>query len=334
MMKRLARVIMTMALLTVVVAAIAPVAHSAKRGTTVKKFSVKASGSSIKVSGLAKFVDVPWVVWTDPEGDALPPYSVLGWGTDLTKVSIGKPDPFTQESLELTWEIADPMPGDVLGPGVHYSTFLTNIDITGGRPPDPSNGPFFAVASRTSPVETLRAGDEYDPDERYYAIHYCKAAEETPCAVGAGGPGVPVAPGAPLDLHPTTGSMDDSGIVTIDIPLELLERQGGDSLAFGATKVCPYPPQRGDCPPPAYIGGVYDDAGWLSWDIPKATVKLGVGAPSARTEAVKLKTTASLDAKGGFSGVLKNLKPGSYKVVVEACYGKSNCHRVSKNVSL
>jgi len=290
----IARPVAIAALLAVTVPAGPVTAHEE---THVEEVDATVSGSTVQVTGLAHFVDVPVVVAEDPPGDA----PAAGIGLDVTSATFSRPNP-ASATLRLEVGVADATPQVHGAPATLYHYPVTvngEISSCGG-----GTGFWFPearIASLNPPEAT--------PSFRLMC-------DLSPGAVATG---------------PTIVGAIGGGTVSWQFSMSQIGAQAGDTISHGGD--CVDPGTTLSPPGASWIcNNATGDAVFLSdYVIPGATVRLGIVEAGTPIDGVALSADASIDAgAGSFAGALPApVQAGDYVVVAEACYGEGNCGRTA-----
>lgn len=285
-------------------------ADPAGERTTVGGIETTVVGSLVEVSGRAAFVDVPIRVGEDPEGDAL----VGGLGGDLTSATVARPKA-EQERLAFTLGIADQPDEGGIPEAIEYNWYLEVRDrgYAGDCEPgaaDPQCADYWLQAMRSD--QATNPGNL----EPVYLLRQCE--------------GILIISMCPV-VDRFTGVMEN-GIVQVDVPMAAIRAEEGGTVlttgvtvTFGATSLVllPGPDSADELSPDAYT-------------VPSPEVRLGLAPAGSPDEEIELPVAASVSPDGSFAGALDTtgLPPGSYRVVVEACFGPASCGRGEANITL
>lgn len=276
--------------------------------THVDELAAVVDGDTIRVTGLATFVDVPAVIGEDVTGDAVPDGGELAFGHDLTTATIGRPDPFG-ETLTFTLTVANqsstvsgvpeavlyrwPVQVDSAEPIFTLEAFA---DSLGGCPDNPGIGPCFRVMHYTGMISAVRTGD---------------LLAEVPGAMAA-------------------------GVVQWQVPMSVFNVQPGSAITpAGVAEVVLGVGGPGMSFPHPVTVALDRVSVQQQYQIPAPAVRVGI-APIGTPEAdMMLTAAAALEDDGAFSAeVAAPGSPGDYMVVTEACYGTATCARAATTVTL
>ena len=249
-------------------------------------------GSKVNVTGQASFSNFTKLVGEDP-ADALVP----GIGTDIRNIKISRVAP--NGKINFTLEIGD-QPATLNGMPETVA-YYWDITVQNGE----SSSSYELWAARSA--QWAAAGSTNPIFRRYVCVLDPTTGQNT-CGTAVN----------------VTGKMAD-GVVEWQLNASQINAQAGSVITGTAIEVSPTAAG-------AVWGVVRLDGSGASqseqFDVPGATVKLGIAPAGTPVENVVLDGVGSVNTSTQtFSGALDKpaAGPGNYIVVAEACFGADNC---------